>query len=221
MTRTACSSYCTNKTSAYFGLQYGSECFCGSTFGAYGMASSDSTCNSTCLGELNSTCGGIDYNSVYATKYGIVWLIITFTYLNVLKWNLNLSYKDSTISIYMGCYNDNTTSRDISDSIMYVSTQMNTLFCVIYCRKLSYSYAALQNGYFILDYEKNSLSVFKFFVCKFRSECRCSWSFGKYGIADSDDTCNIACSGNPNQFCGGYYLNSIYATSILILVIFN
>jgi hypothetical protein len=47
-----------------------------------------------------------------------------------------------------------------------------------------------------------------------RTDCRCGYSFGKYGLAASNDQpCSTTCSGNSNQICGDYLLNSIYSLS--------
>ena len=40
--------------------------------------------------------------------------------------------------------------------------------------------------------------------------CYCGNSYGRYGLASSDSSCNLACNGNPNQICGAAWLNSVY-----------
>ncbi len=40
-------------------------------------------------------------------------------------------------------------------------------------------------------------------------ECYCDNSYGVYGIGNLTD-CNMPCSGNNQQICGGRWRNSIY-----------
>ena len=41
-------------------------------------------------------------------------------------------------------------------------------------------------------------------------ECFCGDSHGKHGASDEEE-CNLTCDGNPEEFCGGHYRNSVYA----------
>ncbi len=49
-------------------------CFCGNTYGSYGLASSSQQCNMSCSGDSNEMCGGLLYNQIYGTVYG-KWVI--------------------------------------------------------------------------------------------------------------------------------------------------
>ena len=49
----------------YFGLQYGTQCFCGNSFGRYGKSPNQGDCNKPCLANRNEICGGTWRNSVY------------------------------------------------------------------------------------------------------------------------------------------------------------
>lgn len=50
----------------YFGLQYGSECWCGNSYGRHGKAESEEKCQLTpCSGDRNQKCGGELANAVY------------------------------------------------------------------------------------------------------------------------------------------------------------
>ena len=76
MTIGSCVGYCQQNGYKYSGLQYGIACFCGSSYGYYGSASSDSQCNITCTGSNNtnsSKCGGYLRNSIYGTIYGKIY----------------------------------------------------------------------------------------------------------------------------------------------------
>ena len=52
-------------------------------------------------------------------------------------------------------------------------------------------------------------------MCILSNECYCGNVFGTYGLAiNSGYSCNMPCTGNSNEICGGGNANSIYLTSI-------
>jgi hypothetical protein len=61
-----CMAWCAGQGYEYAGVQYGSQCFCGDSFGTYGPSSA---CTMPCSGNSNETCGGVWANSVYKTGY--------------------------------------------------------------------------------------------------------------------------------------------------------
>ena len=44
---------------------------------------------------------------------------------------------------------------------------------------------------------------------QYTSECFCGNSYGKYGSLP-ESSCNMPCSGNKTQICGGTWSNSVY-----------
>ena len=48
---------------------------------------------------------------------------------------------------------------------------------------------------------------FKFAGTQYSRWCFCGNSYGKSGVANN---CNMNCSGNKNQKCGGGWANSVY-----------
>ena len=53
--------------------------------------------------------------------------------------------------------------------------------------------------------KKHNLLIF---TCQ-SIQCYCSNTYGSYGFSSN---CNMACSGNSNQICGGGLANSVYST---------
>eukprot|EP01046_Picozoa_sp_COSAG06_P055208 COSAG06_NODE_10077_length_1756_cov_1.829813_1_plen_425_part_10 len=49
----------------YFGLQYYSMCFCGTTYGSLGKANPQTLCNTPCDGHEDANCGGLELNAIY------------------------------------------------------------------------------------------------------------------------------------------------------------
>jgi len=50
----------------YAGVQNGNQCFCGNSYGRYGVKS-ESDCNKKCSGNADQICGGSWRNNVYST----------------------------------------------------------------------------------------------------------------------------------------------------------
>ena len=45
-----------------------------------------------------------------------------------------------------------------------------------------------------------------------RMACFCGNKYGSYGLASSSLQCNMNCTGNSNETCGGILRNQIYRT---------
>ena len=47
-----------------------------------------------------------------------------------------------------------------------------------------------------------------FFGTQYSSECFCGNDYGTHGVSSN---CNMECSGDSTEICGGGYANSVYA----------
>lgn len=90
---------------------------------------------------------------------------------------------------YMGCYVDEVV-RDLSGSEKDFGSNNTIENCALFCWQNNYKYAGAQYG----------------------SQCFCGNTYGAYGSAGNSN-CNYACTGNPKEYCGGYWTNSIYSLS--------
>lgn len=86
----------------------------------------------------------------------------------------------------VGCFKDRP-GRDLNGS-RSDSSAMTPASCIALCKSQGFAYAATQYG----------------------RQCFCGNSYGQYGAADN---CNMPCSGNPSELCGGFYANSVYKIS--------
>lgn len=89
---------------------------------------------------------------------------------------------------FIGCFRD----KQPFDLDGYLKAGDNNTpeICIALCHAGGFKYAGVQDG----------------------KSCLCGNSYGKYGTADN---CNIKCTGDSGQNCGGYNANSIYTTEIL------
>ena len=67
MTNTLCIKICQEQGFKYAATEYSNECYCGNTYGKYGIADADE-CNEPCAGDPESICGGYWTESVYQIK---------------------------------------------------------------------------------------------------------------------------------------------------------
>jgi len=112
----SCVAACYNDGFPYAGLQDGSQCFCGYSYGSHGVSGS---CYDTCSGNSAEVCGGPYANSVYST--GI------------------------PPTSYLGCFTDEGT-RDLQYLLYSGNTGASIEACVAGCASAGYTYAGSQDG---------------------------------------------------------------------------
>ncbi len=88
---------------------------------------------------------------------------------------------------YIGCYKD-TSAFDL-DGFLERSRSNTPQRCTETCRAKGFKYAGVQ----------------------YSESCLCGNSYGKYGAADN---CNMKCTGDSGQICGGYSSNGVYSTGV-------
>lgn len=65
-TAETCKAACSGGEYAFYGLQWGSECFCGRADEDYTLYGASDACGYRCTGDALSTCGGFDAIEVFA-----------------------------------------------------------------------------------------------------------------------------------------------------------
>lgn len=83
----------------------------------------------------------------------------------------------------LGCFKDQQ-NRDLSGDFMS-SDRMTTQACISACADKGFAFAGTQ----------------------YSEQCFCGDTYGRYGPATN---CDMACSGNASEICGGTWANSIY-----------
>jgi len=107
MTIEYCAQLCSGYT--YFGVQDGNQCFCGNSYGAYGVSSGG--CNMACAGNSGENCGGGWANNIFQTA--------------------------ASIFNYIGCYGDQQ-ARDLSFLAAGGSSTMTIENCAYLCSGYTY-----------------------------------------------------------------------------------
>ncbi len=89
-------------------------------------------------------------------------------------------------STSLGCFKDSGAAYDLNGYL--TRSQTNTVEgCVQICTAQGFAFAGVQYG----------------------QSCLCGNSYGKYGPANN---CNMTCTGNSNEVCGGINANNVYPT---------
>jgi hypothetical protein len=88
----------------------------------------------------------------------------------------------------IGCYKDTNAPFDLDGDL--IRDPANTpKKCIEHCRNKGFAYAGVQYG----------------------ESCLCGNSYGRYGPADN---CNMPCTGDGSQTCGGFYANMVFSTGL-------
>lgn len=185
-----CIDLCSKKGFPYAGVQYGSWCFCGDSYGKFGKADN---CNMACSGNASEICGGSWANSVYRVvldkkKYALPPHKKKPSQPPMTRKNLSHVESHGKGRDYVGCFRDKgdsagTRGRDLDRFALFGVMDIDK--CIHLCGAKGFAYAGVQYG----------------------SQCFCDNDYGKYGKADN---CNMPCNGNPKEICGGKWANSVY-----------
>lgn len=109
---------------------------------------------------------------------------LTFSGSSMMGFDENNS-SNSGKPMYVGCYRDYQGGVRVLNGYTFVSGSMTTQKCLSTCGDKGYTYAATQ----------------------YSSHCFCGNTYDSQGSANN---CNMKCSGNANETCGGHSANSVY-----------
>ena len=118
MSYKSCASYCSG--SVYFGVEYGSECYCGSSLGTTSQVA-ETDCSFKCSGDATEVCGAGNR-------------------LNIFKATGSTSPINPTVPgfTYSGCYTDSTSARVLTAKQLYDSS-MTVEKCTAFCKGYTYA----------------------------------------------------------------------------------
>lgn len=182
MTNSKCTSICQAKGAQFAATQYGSYCYCGNDYRRLGQLD-DNACNVGCKGDQSQKCGGSWANSVYAVNASSSNFGVSPSSTPSNIWNNVPSVSNAT---YLGCWKDDA-SRVLHESAGNTNDMTNNK-CTSLCRAKGMPFAATEYG----------------------SYCFCGNDYRRLGRL-AENECNVGCSGDPSQKCGGSWANSVYA----------
>ena len=191
MTVEECSSYCSGST--YFGVEYGNECYCGTTLGAGSVKVADTDCSMNCPGDNLEYCGAGSRLGLYKLSTTTATSSSSVTATTTSGSSVSSS-TSSTTSIkptgptpvpnsgkytYQGCITEGTNSRAFAEAGT-VATDMTVEKCALFCSQGSYTLMGVE----------------------YSSECYCANSTSP-GAVPASDGCTMTCGGNRSELCGG------------------
>ncbi|KAF2209576.1 hypothetical protein CERZMDRAFT_70063 [Cercospora zeae-maydis SCOH1-5] len=183
-----CTSACANGGYSLAGVEYAGECYCDNFLAKTGVKADDSDCNMPCNGNSSEFCGAGNRLNLYssgstapstrpiskAPAKPVNW--VSPDGLSVLQFNGWTT---------QGCYTDNTARRTLrfGQGVPGGGQNMTIEACTSVCQGLKYTFAGVE----------------------YAAECFCDNKISNGGgpAPDGDAQCNMPCSGNKDQICGG------------------
>ncbi|KAL8832686.1 MAG: hypothetical protein Q9170_004784 [Blastenia crenularia] len=194
-------AYCANFCAGYqyFGIEYSSECFCGTSISNGAALRADGDCSMTCSGNSTEFCGGPNRLTVYNSNGTVASTSSSASASGTATATSSSASSTGTPSApvavptasgfaYQGCYTEATSGRALGDS-QTAYTGMTVEKCAAFCS--SYTYMAVE----------------------YMSECYCGNTIGTGAVLATDNGCSMACSGNSSELCGGAFRLNFYKQS--------
>ncbi|CZR70098.1 uncharacterized protein PAC_19999 [Phialocephala subalpina] len=197
MTDEACVAFCNSNQFIYAGTEYSSQCFCGATIASTATQVNGTTdCTMPCSGNFSEPCGGLSRLSVFwngvlppSTNPGVGGWTFVGCYAAWLLF-LQVLTRDS----------EGVTGRTLPNQVATPGGPANltVAVCTSTCQTAGYVLAGVE----------------------YSQQCYCGNTFSNGGVPAPDGLagCNMLCSGNLSEYCGGpnrldvYDLNNAIAT---------
>jgi hypothetical protein len=217
MTAEFCGDFCTGQGYPMFGTEYSRECFCGIARQAGSVAALEGDCNMACTGDVGEMCGGPSRLSVYVAEAP--------------------PPSGSTYS-YQGCFTEATEGRALnlgessflatscehphpSPSLSsYLSTPLS-IGDVENVLAIANLFAFPQTATTVSDTEMTAEFCGDFcigqgypmFGTEYSRECFCGTARRAGSVTALEGDCNMACTGDAGEMCGGPSRLSVYLWS--------
>ncbi|KZM24763.1 uncharacterized protein EKO05_0003450 [Ascochyta rabiei] len=187
MTVDMCAASC--QGSAFFGLEFGRECHCGSKINEGSTPEPEGDCSLLCPGNTKTLCGSSQRLNVYKNK------IPPTASSTIATPTPTPTSSKPTISgyTYTGCIVDTLNPRPLSAD-MTSSSSNSYAYCANYC------------------------TGFPYFGVEYSNECYCSWVLPVVTESTPDTDCNMLCAGTSTQYCGGPNRVTVFKSNANIAV---
>ncbi|KAI5207927.1 hypothetical protein E4T38_03158 [Aureobasidium subglaciale] len=170
----SCATFCAGY--AYFGVEFGQECYCGTSLYANSILQKDeSGCSVACAGNSAQKCGGGDFLNVYYTN---VTTSSTTTSASTSTPTGPITVQSVGGYTHLGCYNELANGRALNQ-LNKAGSSVSVTFCASYC------------------------SAYTYFSVEYGQECYCGNAIGSGSAPVTDGRCKMPCAGNATEICGG------------------
>ncbi|KAK0636226.1 WSC domain-containing protein [Bombardia bombarda] len=192
----SCMAACVGFT--YFGTEYGTECFCGNALGSSSAVALESSCSYTCAGDPSELCGGSSRISVYALNGTTI----------VSSSSASASSTATTASTAIGTSTSTTTTSSAAATNTPSNVPTAGGFAFLECHSDLVAARTLtgkntQSGTLTVEVCAAYCDGYTYFGLEYSQECFCGNTLLASSTAATDGRCNMVCSGNPLQLCGG------------------
>lgn len=189
-----CTTACYDLAFPYAGLEFAQECFCDTLMQTI-VKAPEAECNMTCSGDTGEICGGDLRINIYSYN-GTTPLTATSTTAmpttasSVTSTSTNLAITAPGAYKSLGCYSDITSNRTLGFVGDYPGAHGNMTIepCQGACENAGYVFAGVEFG----------------------DECWCDNVIRGIGTSVSSTDCNMPCSGNTSETCGGSNRINVY-----------
>ncbi|PWW75224.1 WSC-domain-containing protein [Tuber magnatum] len=217
MTVQSCVSFCQSGGYKYAGIEYSTECFCGSVIATTAKTAPASECNMLCGGDKFAYCGGPGRLNVYGNVNGInssttsTSALATSTSTSATTASSASTTSGSSTSTtttsssssatptlragyaYLGCANEGTNGRALAKDATASST-MTPNMCQDYCTGKGYPLSGVE----------------------YSTECYCGNVLENGSTIGGSTACTMPCGGAPTLICGGPGALSVYNNTALV-----
>ena len=174
----------------FSGVQYSTQCFCGTEIAKRGKKISYRKCNRNCPGKRNQKCGGTWAMNIYngsgrpcEKDILIVWNISPIL-------EIDLGKRPPVTRCPLGCYKDQ--GRRLLPSSFVNLSRNSPRACANHCRREGYRFSGVE----------------------YRTQCFCGHGISNKSIKYPSSKCNYKCPRDKNQKCGGVW--AINVSELLI-----
>lgn len=193
LTPQKCQQYCTILSFPLSGVEYSTECYCGTALSNDATLGSQN-CNMPCSGDSTQICGGPSALSVYRHLLGK-----SSSSLPTLASSASASTSSSASApaspipslnpnyTYLGCATEGTGGRALPAGTPLFSASMTPQLCQQHCTSQSFALSGTE----------------------YASECYCANALSNNATLGSNK-CNMPCSSDSSQICGGPDALSVY-----------
>lgn len=181
MSIATCQSTCKAQGFTYAGLEYGKECYCGSSLANGATKASESQCSMSCANGPGQ-CGGSYLISVYSYSSSTPTQTATPTPTSTSAPKAPADWS------YVACYTDLGDAR-VLNGYWFSSASMSSDVCATECKNRGFNYAGTEYG----------------------QECFCGSTIADGATKANEADCNMACTGKADEKCGSSYRLSLYS----------